>query len=274
MRDDYILQKNIDWSIFYRGFAIPVEMQSVLSLHLSEGSLRHGEKRRIKIILYGETHIVTLTSVNFDRKKYPDHKDMWQIVYGKNSSIAKKIREIYKASLGYLEKKRQDKNFILPVERKEYFVLYSTDLKDIFYLDPIFNSEISNPKDERDETTVENLFELPTLTDAETAIIEKYHLMKVRKLNRSIGNYLKKLYDSRCQICGYSIGEAYGAKVVECHHINYFVRSLDNDSDNLLIVCPNHHRIIHATNPIFDKDKKIFLYSNGYVENLKINLHL
>lgn len=170
-----------------------------------------------------------------------------------------------------LEKNRQDKNFIVPADEKEYFVLYATDLKNIFYLEPIFNREILNLSD---EATLENLFELPTLTDSENAILEKYLLMKIRKLNRGIGNYLKKIYDFRCQICGKNFGEIYGAKVAECHHINYFVRSLNNDANNLLIVCPNHHRIIHSTNPIFANEKKIYRYPNGYEEPLKLNLHL
>ena len=274
MSEDYILQKTVDWSIFYRGFAIPIEMQTVFSLHLSEGCLRHGEKRVIKIILCGESHDATLTSVNFDRQKYPNHKDMWQIVYSKNSSIAQKFRKIFNKSLHLHEKKRQDEGFILPSVKKEYFVLYATDLNDSFYLEPIFNSEIVTSQNEHDESTIENLFEQTTLTDSESVIIEKYHLTKVRKLNRGIGNYLKKLYGFRCQICGQIVGDAHGVKVVECHHINYFVQSLNNNSDNLLIICPNHHRIIHASNPAFDRDKKMYLYPNGYTEGLKLNLHL
>lgn len=272
MNEEFILKKNIDWSIFYRGFAVPIEMQAVFSLYLQDGKLFHGEKREIKIIFDGQKHSATLTSVNFDRKKYPEHSEIWQIIYGKNSSIAQAMRKVFVGSLNEIEKNRQDKNFILPVVEREYFVLYATDLKDTFYIEPIFNKEIS--KIERDEPTLENLFELPTLTDSETEIIEKYRLTKVRKLNHSIGNYLKKLYNFRCQICGQNVGEIYGAKVVECHHIAYFVQSLNNDVDNLLIVCPNHHRIIHAANPIFDSEKKIYRYPNGYEEKLKLNFHL
>lgn len=272
MNEEFILKKNIDWSIFYRGFAIPLEMQAVFSLHLKDGKLFHGEKREIKIIFDEQIHSATLTSVNFDRKKYPEHSEIWQIIYSKNSSLAQVMRKIFANSLNLLAKNRQKKIFILPAGEKEYFVLYATDLKDIFYLEPIFNSEIL--KFETDEPSLENLFELPTLTDSEAEIIEKYRLTKVRKLNRSIGNYLKKLYDFRCQICGKNIGEIYGAKVVECHHINYFVQSLNNDANNLLIVCPNHHRIIHSKNPIFNHEKKIYLYPNGYEERLKLNLHL
>ena len=254
------MKKNIDKSLFNRGFSITAEMQAVFSLHLSGGELRHGEKRTIKIILNGKTFDATITGINFDRKKYPEHRDIWQIVYSQNSDIADAIRKIFSYSL---------KNFqenLTPAE-KEYFVLYATDTKDIFYFEPNFNSEILTP--ERDELSLENLFELPKLTDNETAMIENYRLPKVRKLNRGIGNYLKKLYNFQCQICGLNIGASYGVNVVECHHINYFVESLNNDAENLLIVCPNHHRIIHAVNPTFDRDRKFYRYEKFLLQFIK-----
>lgn len=85
---------------------------------------------------------------------------------------------------------------------------------------------------------------------------------------------MKLLYDYQCQICGRFIGEQYGAHVVEAHHIDYFVKSLNNDSNNQLIVCPNHHSIIHAVNPIFDRKNLAYLYPNGIQEGLLVNRHL
>lgn len=41
-----------------------------------------------------------------------------------------------------------------------------------------------------------------------------------------------------------------------------------------MILCPNHHRIIHAYNPTFKLKNKEFLYPNGYKEGLLLNLHL
>ena len=199
MTQDYILKKSVDWSLFQRGFSIPVEMQNILALHLSAGFLRHGEKRNIKIILNGETFDAILTSVNFNRQKYPDHKDMWQIVYSPNGNFANCLKNIFESSFNeivVLREKNLKGNF------EESVVLYTTDLKDTFYLETIFADEIKPPAAEENEQNLENLFELPTLTDSEAAIIEKYKLTKVRKLNRSIGNYLKKLYNFHCQICG------------------------------------------------------------------------
>lgn len=265
MSENFLLQKKVDRSLLKRGFAIPTKMQLIISLHLSGGALTHGESRAIKILLNGEIFRAKLISVDFDRKKYPAHSDIWQVVYSENGDLAKSIREIFSHSAANLLKNVQ------PAEQ-EYFVLYATDMQDVFLFEPIFNQEIALPT--RNEQSLENLLELPNLTDEDAALIEKNRLTKVRKLNRSIGNFLKTLYEFRCQICGRSIGEIYGATVVECHHIDYFVNSLDNDATNLLIVCPNHHRVIHSANPTFDREKKIYRYPNGYEEGLRLNLHL
>lgn len=85
---------------------------------------------------------------------------------------------------------------------------------------------------------------------------------------------MKLLYNYRCQICRKNIGEEYESQIVEAHHIDYFVHSLNNDSDNQLIVCPNHHSIIHDVNPVFDRKRLIYLFPNGVQEGLVLNQHL
>lgn len=257
---NFILKKEINASLFNRGFAIPVTAMPILSIYLSGGTLAHGEKRNIKIILDGKDYDATLTSVNFDRNKNPSHSDIWQIVYSANSPIAKKFAEIFARS--------RAANFNLPETEREYFVLYATDTKDLFCVEAIGAVETL------DEIFAEDLLERPFLTDAAAALIEKFALTKIRRLNCEIGDYLKREYNFRCQICGRNVGKIYGVEVAECHHIDYFVRSLNNDASNLLIVCPNHHRIIHAANPIFDRETKIFRYADGSYESLKLNDHL
>lgn len=61
---------------------------------------------------------------------------------------------------------------------------------------------------------------------------------------------------------------------VESHHIDYFVASLNNDARNQLIVCPNHHSIIHDTNPVFDRRRLLYIYKNGLEQRLMLNQHL
>ena len=61
--------------------------------------------------------------------------------------------------------------------------------------------------------------------------------------------------------------------MVEAHHIDYFVKSLNNDASNQMIVCPNHHSIIYDVNPVFDR-RKLNVYENGVTEGLVLNKHL
>ena len=244
MNGNFLMDKEIDKSMLERGFAIPVSAQEIFSFHLSGGRLAHGEKRTIKIILDNEKFEVTLRSVGFNKKNHPNVKDIWQINY--SAAVAKRIRENFSAG-------------------KKKFMLYASDSPDVFFME----SKIAC-----DETTLENLLDLSTLTDPQAALLEKFGLTKYRKLNREIGERLKKNYNYRCQICGRSVGEFYGVNLAECHHIEPFAESLNNDEKNLLIVCPNHHRIIHAAEPTFDRERKIYLYSNGREEILQLNEHL
>ena len=60
----------------------------------------------------------------------------------------------------------------------------------------------------------------------------------------------------------------------EARYIDYFIRSLNNDAGNQMIVCPNHHRIIHETDPVFDRQTIKYRYPNGYEQGLLLNKHL
>ena len=261
---EFIMQKAVDKSLFRQGFNVPIKARRILSEHLSRGALEHGEKRRVIFFFDGREYELTLRSINFDRKKYASHPDIWQFVYGASDPFARCLREIFSS--------RQSGAPTL--ETREYLVLYATELDDRFFVEPIINREFAGVRKFPSEFALEHLIELPTLTDESATLIETYGLSKVRRLNRSLGDQLKRYYKFRCQICGADVGARYGVELVECHHIDYFVESLNNDADNLLIVCPNHHRLIHATDPIFDREAKIYRYPNGCVERLKLNLHL
>ena len=71
------------------------------------------------------------------------------------------------------------------------------------------------------------------------------------------------------------------------HHIDYFTRSQNNDSTNIIIISPrsssarllpsgrkNYHRIIHKNNPRFNRKKFQFEFANGEVLRLKLYEHL
>lgn len=263
MSKNFLLRKDlkdIHKSFFTHGFAIPVDKQESLSRHLSGGRLGHGEKRPIKIRLKGKSFDATIRSVGFNRKDYPTHSAIWQINWSVNDIISKAVTEIFFKSY-------TDEN-----EDGEYFVLYSTAAQDVFQLEPIFKHAIVIPK--ISELALESLLELSALTGEAAALIERCNLLPIREMTLSIGEELKRTYHYRCQICGRNFGEFYGVNLVDCHHIAPFSESLNNDAANLLIVCPNHHRIIHAAKPTFDRRRKLYLYPNGHEESLQLNEHL
>jgi predicted restriction endonuclease len=109
--------------------------------------------------------------------------------------------------------------------------------------------------------------------DETTSIVMRPQLAKVRRLDRSIGEDLKALYGFRCQICGENFGKPHGERIVEVHHIIQFVHSMNNDYDNLMVICPNHHSVIHKTDPTFDRQLLRLSYPNGYHEILKLDRH-
>ncbi|MCL1987634.1 MAG: HNH endonuclease [Firmicutes bacterium] len=273
----YIYKKEIDWSVLHLGINIPVNIQKIFHDNL-QINLKRGEIRKINILLDGEKYSVKIFNIFFDEKKYPTHKDLLQIRYTPNSDISKRLRDIFANSYNYLaiEKsklKNKRKPINVPQNQREYIAIYTTPIEDEFYIECITNIEISKAKQEFLKMS-ENDLEMLLAKEENSEIIIKTATTKIRKLDRSIGNALKVAYNFKCQICEMDIGKLYGAKVLDTHHIEYFSVSMNNNASNIMVICPNHHSIIHATNPIFDKKNLIFQYPNGYNEGLKLNLHL
>ena len=222
-----------------------------------------------------------VVNVNYSQKYQRKH-DVLQIRYLKNGELARELQKIYVSSYNYFlnaRKMRPEGSRSmpkLPEDAKEYLAIYTTIYDDTYEFETIETSEITTIK----EIIVgksEYAFELDysvDIKDDTSTIIEVQRTSKIRKLNRKIGEYLKELYGYRCQICSRLIGEEYGSHIAEAHHIDYFVKSLNNNADNQMIVCPNHHRIIHDANPIFDRTEILYMYPNGYREHLQLNKHL
>jgi len=110
--------------------------------------------------------------------------------------------------------------------------------------------------------------------DTNSKIVQHRVLINSRVFDPQIPNSLKKLYDCRCQICGARAVEMYGVDVSEAHHIELFSKTANNNADNIMIVCPDHHRIIHKAKPLFNKELLRFEYENGRRDVLKYNIHL
>lgn len=278
--DEYVYKREVDWSLFNYGFAIPVKHQ-VIFKNVADKYLERGETKQIKLYLNGKSYPATLTN-QVIASKFGKHVDKVQIRYTANSELAYAMRGLFQRSYAYitqmkaLQEKGSKKHIPLPEEMKEYLAIYTTEYPDAYLIETITSEDVSILRKEltgHSERVAEAQFNFDT-TDDTAGFNEKIQLVKIRKLNKKIGDNLKRLYEHRCQICGKMVGEPYGSHVAEAHHIDYFVKSLNNDASNQLIVCPNHHSIIHDVNPTFDKKHLMYTYDNGFQEQLILNKHL
>jgi len=273
--DTVLLQKQVDKSVLYQGMSIPSAYQALFTERLKI-QLKHGESCGIKLMLDGVLYDAQLKNQGFNQETYARHPDVLQIRYNENSLIARKIREKFPHTLNKVAEFRENpqnkgKHLQINEEEREYLVLYATPERGTILVDCITDSEY---QEETKSIAGLNEIEYEIATDMGATIEVSYGTKKVRRLSKAIGNSLKILYQYRCQICGQYIGENYGSNLIHAHHIDYFTRSLNNNADNIMVVCPNHHSIIHDRNPQYDKESKTYTYPNGYREGLKINKHL
>ena len=269
-----ILNKEIDQSVLREGFSIPNRFHELFFQQLGF-TLAHGESRIITLLLDGQEYSVNFKNLGFDKAKYSDHTDILQIRYAPGSPFAERLRQIFavtwKLVTDYKETRTDKKHLVIPEESKEYLAIYSTPVPGKLMLDCMTAADCNEARTELkkvDEWSAE------TAVDPDAGIVTTVGARKVRRLSRAVGDGLKLLYDYRCQVCGQKIGTAYGSNLIHAHHIDYFVKSMNNDAVNVLVVCPNHHAVIHDRNPEFDRKKLVYRYPNGYVEGLKLNRHL
>lgn len=276
----FILKKTVDRSLLVDGFNIPLEFQPLIHDCYS-GYIKPGEKKPIKIIIGSETFSAKLVNINFSRETYPDHRDLLQIRYSKCSPIAVRLQQIFSESYQYIltqKKLNPDsrKRILMPEGMCEYITFSTTDIPDTFIMDcypAVENRLLKEDLISVSESQYESE-EFTPISDTSAGIVEVTRVQRIRKLNRSIADSLKVLYDYRCQITGEKIGDKYNCNIVEAHHIEYFTQSMNNDTSNIIIINPNFHRIIHQATPRFDRNNLSFVFPNGVVERVRVNKHL
>ena len=277
--ENYVYKKEIDWSTLMEGFTLPLDNQ-VIFLRNMENFLQRGQSKIIHFFMNGKTYDAKIVNMNNSVEKR--RKDAYQIRYSRNGELSQALQQYFFKSMSYIKMIREsrdpkDRSYIkMPDGLKEYLAIYTTEYEDTFLLEPIAQDDFQVMKKAIQgmrERTVENEIEYE-MEDKSSGIEKKLQIVKIRKLNRKIGENLKLLYEYRCQICGQVIGEKYGSHIAEAHHIDYFVNSLNNDANNQMIVCPNHHSIIHDANPVFDRRRMVYRFDNGAEERIILNKHL
>ena len=281
MDNYYVYKKEVDWSLLNQGLSIPLDIQVIFQNNIRK-FISRGESKDIFFMLDGVLYKVKLVNQKFDDSKYPNHRDILQIRYNPNSEIAYRLRDFFSCTYRYLCEQRstledgQKRYFRIPEENKEFLAIYTTEYADTYILECITQSETAEARSilvNEDEQSYEVSVNYP-VTDPTASIDKTQQLIKIRKLNRAIGDNLKMLYEYKCQICGDNFGKRFDVHIVESHHINPFVVSLNNDAANQIIICPNHHKVIHRAEPVFDRDRLLFVYKNGVEERITLNRHL
>lgn len=278
---ELIYSKTIDKSVLWDGFSIKSIFLDVVTR--ITGVLDIGESRRIKLVLNGKIYNdIELKNQAFNRDKYPTHKEMYQVRYSPKSEFSKDLRLLYSDVWQYIVEQRniqenlaklgyKRKNITIPSDLNRKIAFFTSDTPDTWIVET-YDANDNEALLQSIDTTNELEYEC---TDTSASVIERTKKIKLRILNRTIGNNLKRLYQYRCQICGESIGLLYGNdQIADAHHISPFIESHNNNYDNIMILCPNHHRIIHQCNGIFTRKYKEIWYPNGLHEPLKLNLHL
>jgi 5-methylcytosine-specific restriction protein A len=102
----------------------------------------------------------------------------------------------------------------------------------------------------------------------------KQEILTSYKRDRKLVEELNALYGGRCQVTGFDSPLVYGVPTSEAHHIVYRSRGGLDELDNLVLVCPNLHTVIHKTDATFDYRKLAFQFPNRRVEPLVLNFHL
>jgi hypothetical protein len=87
---------------------------------------------------------------------------------------------------------------------------------------------------------------------------------------------LRALYGGKCQICEWSPSSLYGADLCEAHHWHWLSRGGRDDLENLVLLCPNHHRATHGCDAVLDFEGTLPVFDFGTAgrEPLRLDRHL
>ncbi len=200
--------------------------------------------------------------------------------FGKKSSYLRRLRDEYHVLTSSHRRGQRNR----PPRKRirefcDYLSTFSFDeltqtVKSLFPLDQSNGNSLNKPPEMVSGYTEEQLEYIINFIDTDADLKTINTSINIRIYNPRIIKELKKLYKGKCQLCGNAPFKEYGVDITEVHHIDYFSRSMNNDSSNLIVLCPNHHRLIHKTDPEYLPEKKVFIFHDGYSETVKLDYHL
>ena len=274
----FLMKRPLQWSHLTSGLPIPRVFQE-LTYDILGKRLKAQDSTEVRVKFGGEIFIVKIYNINFNRGKF-DHTEILQFKYDNNRPLLNKLQDIFSREYRYCLEAREarQKGDTSRVDISKHFdtnlIVYGTSEPDLFIWEPEFENISKEVETEIKQMTEEEFETAIVRTDPRATIKEKEKLVKIRQLDSSIGDSLKRVYGYCCQMTGEHIGEQYGVNAIEAHHIRPFTESLDNDTSNIMILSPNYHRIVHKAKPHFNRKTLSFEFPNGLIEKVKLNRHL
>lgn len=115
---------------------------------------------------------------------------------------------------------------------------------------------------------------LPEGTEANAA--RRQYLFETVDITRARRHVLslQRRYRGRCQICLFDPRVRYGRGLCHGHHIQWLSRGGEDEVENMVLICPNHHAAVHHADAFFDYADLTFRFSNGLIESIQLNHHL
>lgn len=274
----FLMKRPLQWSHLTSGLPIPMVFQE-LTYDILGRRLSAKDSMEVRVIFGGEVFNVKIYNIDFNRSKY-DHTETLQFKYDNNRPLLDKLQNVFSREYQYCLEAREAKRKgdTSRVDISKHFetnlIVYGTSEPDLFVWEPEFENLSKEVETEIKQMTEEEFEMAVVRTDPRATIKKKQNLVKIRQLDSSIGDSLKRVYGFCCQMTGEHIGEQYGINTVEAHHIRPFTESLNNDTSNIMILSPNYHSIVHKASPRFNRKTLSFEFPNGLIEKVKLNRHL
>ena len=100
--ENYVYKKEVDWSLFQYGLAIPLEYQVVFN-QITDRFIKRGESKNITLYLNGKSFPAKLNN-NSISAKFGNRTDIVQIRYSPTSEIAEELRGLFNRSYSYIKR--------------------------------------------------------------------------------------------------------------------------------------------------------------------------
>lgn len=108
---ELIYVKEVDKSLLYQGFTIRTALlNSFLGIF---GKLDIGEMRQISILLNGKIYSgIKVVNQNFDRNKYPNHPEMYQVRYDNMNDFLQALRSEFSDLYNFIDEQMKIKKIM------------------------------------------------------------------------------------------------------------------------------------------------------------------